>query len=77
MRKVVLSVPGISCEHCERVVSGALTPLQGVRSVKVNIPAAQVEVEYDEGTADVERMKRVLADEDYPVQTVREPGAGA
>jgi len=72
MRRVVLSVPDISCEHCERVVSGALQPLQGVRNVKVDIPAAQVEVEYDEATADVERMKQALADEDYPVQAVVE-----
>ena len=73
MRKVVLSVPGISCEHCEHAVSGALTPLPGVRSVKVDIPMAQVEVEYDEGKADVERMKQVLADQEYPVQMVLEP----
>jgi copper chaperone CopZ len=65
-------VPDISCEHCERVVSAALTPLAGVRSVKVDIPAARVDVEYDEATGDVERMKQVLADEDYPVQAVVE-----
>jgi hypothetical protein len=34
---------------------------------------AQVEVEYDEGKADVERMKQVLADQEYPVQMVLEP----
>lgn len=72
MRKVVLSVPDISCEHCERVVGGALRPLPGVRSVKVDIPAAQVEVEYDEGTANIDQMKQVLAGEDYPVQAVAE-----
>ena len=73
MRKVVLSVPGISCEHCEHVVSGTLTSLPGVRSVKVDIPTTQVQVEYDEAKADVERMKQVLADEEYPVQRVLEP----
>lgn len=72
MRTVVLSVPDISCEHCERVVSGALTPLPGVRSVKVDIPAAKVEVEYDEGKADIDQMKQALAGEDYPVQAVAE-----
>ena len=70
MRKVVLSVPGISCEHCEHVVSASLTSLPGVRSVKVDIPTTQVQVEYDEAKADVERMKQVLADEEYPVQRV-------
>lgn len=70
MRKIVLNVPDISCEHCERVVRGALTPLPGVRGVRVNIPAAQVEVDYDDAQTDVERMKQVLADEEYPVQAV-------
>ena len=73
MRKVVLSVPGISCEHCEHVVSASLSSLPGVRSVKVDIPTTQVQVEYDEAKADVERMKQVLADEEYPVQRVLEP----
>ena len=70
MRKVVLSVPGISCEHCEHVVSASLSSLPGVRSVKVDIPTTQVQVEYDEAKADVERMKQVLADQEYPVQRV-------
>ena len=73
MRKVLLRVPGISCEHCEHVVSASLPSLPGVRSVKVDIPTAQVQVEYDEAKADVERMKQVLADEEYPVQRVLEP----
>ena len=73
MRKVVLSVPGISCEHCEHAVSGALTPVPGVRSVTVNISEGEVEVEYDEARVDVERMTQVLADQEYPVQMVLEP----
>jgi copper chaperone CopZ len=47
--------------------------LPGVRSVKVDIPTTQVQVEYDEAKADVERMKQVLADQEYPVQRVLEP----
>lgn len=67
MAKTTLSVPDISCEHCERTITEALTPLAGVRDVKVDIPAKQVNVEYDETTVDVNRMKAVLQEEDYPV----------
>ena len=67
MKTVVLNVPDISCEHCERTITEALTPMEGVRSVNVDIPTKQVRVQYDEGTADVERMKEVLEEEDYPV----------
>ena len=67
MAKTTLSVPDISCEHCERTITEALTPLDGVRNVKVDIPSKQVNVEYDEGTVDVNKFKAVLQEEDYPV----------
>ena len=67
MKTVVLNVPDISCAHCERTITEALTPMDGVQSVNVDIPTKQVRVEYDEGTVDVERMKDVLQEEQYPV----------
>ena len=70
MSNVTLRVPDISCEHCERTITNALTPVDGVRSVHVDIPAKQVQVEYDEAKGDVDRMKAILSEEDYPVQSV-------
>ena len=70
MKTVVLNVPDISCEHCERTITGALSPMAGVQNVNVDIPTKQVRVEYDEGAVDVERMKDVLQEEDYPVESV-------
>jgi copper chaperone CopZ len=70
MKTVVLSVPDISCEHCERAITEALTPVAGVKSVAVDIAGKQVRVEYDEGRVDVDRMKDVLQEEDYPVASV-------
>jgi len=67
MAQTTLSVPDISCEHCERTITEALTPLEGVRTVKVDIPAKQVNVDYDESSVDVEKFKAVLQEEDYPV----------
>lgn len=67
MAKTTLSVPDISCEHCERTITEALTPIDGVREVKVDIPSKQVNVEYDETTVDVNKFKAVLQEEDYPV----------
>ena len=64
MRTVVLNVPGISCEHCERTITGALRPMDGVRSVNVEVPTKQVRVEYDDGAISVEQMKEVLQEED-------------
>ena len=70
MASVVLNVPDISCEHCQRTITNALTPVDGVRSVDVEIPAKQVKVDYDETQVDVNRFKEILQEEDYPVEAV-------
>ena len=69
MQTINLSVPDISCDHCERAITGALTPVDGVRSVAVDIPAKRVRVEYDEQQVTVDQMKEILAEEDYPVES--------
>jgi copper chaperone len=70
VKQVILNVPDISCEHCERAITQALTPVEGVREVRVDIPARQVRVAYDENLVDVARMEEVLKEEDYPVESV-------
>ncbi len=70
MATTVLNVPDISCEHCQRTITNALTPVEGVRSVNVDIPTKQVQVDYDDTVVDVNRMKEILQEEDYPVESV-------
>jgi copper chaperone len=70
MTTTVLTVPGISCEHCERTITNALTPVEGVRTVNVDIPTRQVRVDYDETVVSIDKMKEVLQEEDYPVESV-------
>jgi copper chaperone len=70
MSQAVLSVPDISCEHCARTVTSALTPLAGVERVAVDIPGKRVTVDYDPAKVDVARMSEALAEEDYPVAAV-------
>jgi len=69
MAQTVLTVPDISCEHCERPITTALSPVDGVRSVQVDIPSKQVRVEYDEATVDLNRIKEILHEEEYPVES--------
>ncbi|GAC1455884.1 MAG: copper chaperone CopZ [Candidatus Limnocylindrales bacterium] len=70
MSQTTLSVPDISCEHCERTITETLSPVDGVRSVKVDIPTKAVTVDYDETTVSVDRFKELLKEEDYPVAEV-------
>jgi copper chaperone len=65
-----LSVPDISCEHCERTITGALARLDGMRTVRVDIPGHQVTVEFDDTRIDLERIVDVLREEEYPVASV-------
>lgn len=63
-------MPDSSWEHCERTITGALTLLQGVESVRVDIPRKQVQVEYDDSRVSVERFKQVLDEEADTVESV-------
>jgi len=70
MATAILNVPDISCEHCQRTITNALTLVAGVRQVSVDIPTKQVRVDYDETHVDVARLKEILEEEDYPVASV-------
>ena len=71
MSTIVFEVPDISCAHCERAVTEALTALDGVGDVRVDIPGHTVTVGYDAGAVDVDRLKDTLAEADYPVAATR------
>ena len=71
MANAVLNVPDISSEHCEHTITTALSPVEGVREVKVDIPAKQVHVTYDDTVIGVDRLKEVLQEEEYPVESVQ------
>jgi copper chaperone CopZ len=68
--KVVMEVPAIDCAHCAQAITGALQPQEGVASVRVDVPAQQVHLELDEQTLSVDRVKEILAAEDYEVEAV-------
>ena len=70
MATTVLNVPDISCEHCQRTITEALQPVDGVQGVNVDIPSKQVTVQYDPSVVDVERFKEILQEEEYPVESV-------
>ena len=69
MARTVLNVPDISCEHCERTITYALSPVEGIQAVSVDIPARQVRVDYDASRVDVQKMQEILSEEEYPVES--------
>ena len=70
MATSILSVPDISCGHCQAAITNALTPLEGVQAVNVDIPTKKVTVQFDPSVVSVDHFKNVLQEEDYPVESV-------
>ena len=48
-------------------ITEALTPVSGVRSVKVDIPTKRVELDFDDSALSLDQIKQILAEESYPV----------
>ncbi len=67
MITITISVPGIHCDHCKHAIEGALSPLPGVRSARVDIQARTVTVEVDEAHADRTQVVTVIEDQGYDV----------
>ena len=61
MTRVTLSVPEIECEHCEHAITEALTPVPGVRSVQVDIPAKLVKLEFDDAAVSLDKVKEIAS----------------
>jgi copper chaperone len=67
MTTETLSVPDISCDHCQRTIESALARLPGVRTAAVNVAARSVQVTYDEATVTPATIRTTLSEEGYEV----------
>ena len=69
MTTETLSVPDISCDHCQRTIETALAGLPGVSGAAVDIAARTVQVTYDESTVAPGTIRDALSEEGYEVVT--------
>lgn len=67
MTTETITVPAIQCEGCQISIEGALRLLQGVREARVDIPARQVMVNYDEALVTPSLLIRAIEDQGYDV----------
>ena len=65
MTQTVLYVEGMSCSHCVNAVTKAVTALEGVSGVKVDLAEKTVMVDYDAHEATLEKIKEAIEDEGY------------
>jgi copper chaperone len=67
MESTTLVAPDISCEHCQHAIEGAIGKLEGIRTVKVNIPTKTVHIDYDPQKVSLAKIEEVLDDIGYTV----------
>jgi copper chaperone len=67
MSTAVVSVPEISCAACKTAIEGALTPLDGVRTVVVDIAGKQVSVDFDEVLIGHDAVVAAIENQGYAV----------
>lgn len=67
MEKIVLDVLGMSCSHCENAVKKAVSTLDGVSQVNVDLTAKKVAIEYETGRSSPADFKAAIEDQGYDV----------
>lgn len=67
MKQITLDVKGMTCGHCEKAVNGALTDLDGIDKVEVNLETGKVDVSYDAAKVDHDKMKEAIEEQGYDV----------
>jgi copper ion binding protein len=67
-QSTTLIAPDISCEHCQHAIEGAVGKVEGVSSVKVDIPTKSVHLTYDPQKVSLEKIEEVLDDTGYTVE---------
>ncbi len=67
MKNITLDVEGMSCSHCVNAVTKAVTALEGVSEVNVDLEGKTVSVDYDADQVSPEGIKEAIEEEGYDV----------
>jgi copper chaperone len=66
-RHVVLNVPDVSCGHCKAAIEKAVSAVDGVESVVVEVADKSVDLRYDADRVSVAEISEAIAAEGYAV----------
>src|SRR5271157_1272990 len=64
-----IPIAGMTCDHCVRTVSHALSSVPGVESARVDLPGARAEVTVDPSRVDLETLRTAVEAAGYSVPT--------
>ncbi|NMA67055.1 MAG: heavy-metal-associated domain-containing protein [Clostridiaceae bacterium] len=67
-QNIAFNVEGLSCDNCARNVKNALTKLNGVYNVIVDIESKRVAIEYDDERLESDILRGTIEDLGYIVK---------
>jgi copper chaperone len=62
-------VPDIHCDHCASSIEGAVSAIEGVEKVKVQIEQRTVDVTYDDAFVDFDAIVTAIEGQGYEVKS--------
>jgi len=68
MKKLILSITGMTCAGCELRIENNLKAINGVIKVRANYADGQVDISYDESKVKRSALKQAISDLDYQVE---------
>lgn len=74
MRQATIQIEGMSCEHCLKAVSRALSAVPGVKIDAIRIGRANVS--YDESTTTPSRLEAAVAEAGYGARAQEASASG-
>ena len=67
MVKTTITVGGMSCDHCVKAITNAVSALPGIGSVHVDLDAGTVTVEHDLGITAEAKIRAEIQEQGYDV----------
>ena len=67
IQHVTLTAPDISCEHCTNAIRGAVSALDGVKTVQADVASKKVDIEFDPNQVSLGQIETAMNEEGYPV----------
>ena len=71
MEKKTLEVKGMSCEHCVKAVTNALSGIAGVADIAVSLKDKTASFSYDPAQTPLETIKAAITDEGFEVTATK------
>lgn len=67
MENTTLNIKGMTCNHCKSAVQNALTELDGVSEVNVDVEKGKADVSYNSSKVSVSDMNEAVEEQGYDV----------